>query len=60
MVKEDDPNFEEFKENEGLAIISRHWLKTVSTMEHLMNMMNMMYYFQKLQIRFTEFYKDGK
>lgn len=45
MVREGDPNFEEFNQNEGLAIISRHWLKTVNTLEHLMNLMNMMYYF---------------
>lgn len=45
MVNEDDPNFEEFNQNEGLAIISRHWLKTVNTLEYLMNLMNMMYYF---------------
>lgn len=45
MVKEDDPNFEEFNQNEGEAIINRHWAKTVNTLEHLMNLMNMMYYF---------------
>jgi hypothetical protein len=60
MVKEDNPNFEEFNQNEGLAIISRHWEKTFQTMEHLFNLMNMMYYFQKIQIKFKEMYKDGK
>lgn len=48
MSKEDNPNFREFQDNEGLAIIHRHWLKCVNTLEHLMNLMNMMYYFQKL------------
>ena len=45
MVKENDPNYQEFNQTEGIAIISRHWLKTVNTLEHLMNLMNMMYYF---------------
>jgi len=44
------PNYEEFNQDEGLAIIEKHWSKTVHTLEVLMNQMNMMYYFQKLRL----------
>jgi hypothetical protein len=61
MVKDDkDPNFEEFNQNEGQAIISKHWTKTVQTLGHLMNLMNMMYYFQKLKLSFDELEKPGR
>lgn len=32
----------------------------MNTLEHLMNLMNMMYYFQKLQLQFHELYETGK
>jgi len=40
--------YKEFAENEGVAIIDKHWEKTVNTLRALMNQMNMMYFFEKL------------
>lgn len=61
MVNEKDAKHNEFQENEGMAIISQHWQKTFQTLEHLMNLMNMMYYYQKIKVRFNEFLtKEGK
>ena len=46
MVRDEkDANYNEFDQNEGLAIINKHWMKTMATLEYLMNLMNMMYYF---------------
>jgi len=60
MVDENDPNSAEFEQTEGLAIINKHWVKTVNTLQKLMNTMNMMYYFQKLKILYDECDKPGK
>ena len=52
MLNEDSPNYLELMQTEGVAIVSAHWGKTVATLEHIMNLMNMMYFFQKLQLQF--------
>ena len=44
---------EEFKEAEGQAIIRKHWGKTMTTLQKLMTMMNMMYYYEKLKLQFS-------
>ena len=46
MVNAD--KYEEFNSIEGVAIINKHWVKTVDTLKKLMNQMNMMYFFEKL------------
>lgn len=46
--------YKEFAENEGVAIIEKHWEKTVNTLRALMNQMNMMYFFEKLKIKIKE------
>lgn len=43
---------EEFKQAEGQAIIKKHWSKTMTTLQKLMTMMNMMYYFEKIKLQF--------
>lgn len=43
-------NLDEFDQNEGQAIIKKHWGKTMSTLQKLMCMMNMMYYWEKLKL----------
>ena len=48
-------NGEEFNDNEGLAIVGKHWSKCVLTLQRLMNQMNMMYYFEKIKLGFKEF-----
>ena len=52
-------NNEEFNLNEGYAIIAKHWSKTVDTLQNLMCSMNMMYYFEKLKLKFKQFEKPG-
>jgi len=57
MVSE--PQYEEFNENEGYAIICKHWVKTINTLQKLMNTMNMMYFFEKLKLQFKQFEEPG-
>ena len=45
-------NNEEFNLNEGYVIIVKHWSKTVDTLQTLMCNMNMMYYFERLKLKF--------
>ena len=47
-------NYKEFNEVEGVAIIDKHWVKTVDTLKKLMNQMNMMYYYEKLKVKINE------
>lgn len=54
------PNYEEFNQTEGQAIIQKHWGKTVHTLEILMNQMNMMYFFHKLRLQFEVYEQPGK
>ena len=54
------PNYEEFNQTEGQAIIQKHWTKTVHTLEILMNQMNMMYFFHKLRLQFEVYDQPGK
>ena len=49
-----DDKYEEFNQNEGVAIIEKHWMKTVETLKKLMNHMNMMYFFEKIKIKINE------
>jgi len=42
-----------------VAIIEKHWVKTIDTLRILMNQMNMMYFFEKLKIKINELTKDG-
>ena len=53
MDKGDD--VEDFKDGEGQAIIKKHWGKTMKTLQKLMIMMNMMYYYEKLKMQFSNF-----
>ena len=53
-------NVEEFNENEGLAIIKKHWGKTITTLQKLMSMMNMMYYYEKLKLQFAKLEAPGR
>lgn len=57
MDKGDD--VEEFNETEGMAIIKKHWGKTMSTLQKLMSMMNMMYYYEKLKLQFSKLEAPG-
>lgn len=50
---EGDKN-DEFHETEGQAIVKKHWGKTISTLQKLMCMMNMMYYYEKLKLSFAK------
>ena len=52
-------NNEEFNLNEGYAIIVKHWSKTVETLQTLMCNMNMMYYFERLKLKFKQFERPG-
>lgn len=52
-------NVEEFDQNEGQAIIAKHWGKTMKTLQKLMCMMNMMYYFEKLKLQFSKLEAPG-
>ena len=52
--------YKEFAENEGVAIIDKHWEKTVNTLRALMNQMNMMYFFEKLQMKIKELTKNDR
>jgi len=52
-------NNEEFNQNEGYAIIVKHWGKTVETLQTLMCNMNMMYYFERLKLKFKQFERPG-
>ena len=52
--------YKEFAENEGVAIIDKHWDKTVSTLRALMNQMNMMYFYEKLKVKIGELTKNGR
>ena len=54
-----EPKYEEFNENEGHAIVLKHWAKTVNTLQKLMNTMNMMYFFEKLKLQFRQFEEPG-
>ena len=58
MVKNDQ--YEEFNQTEGVAIIEKHWVKTIDTLRILMNQMNMMYFFEKLKLKINELTRDGK
>jgi hypothetical protein len=55
-----DDKYEEFSKNEGIAIIEKHWEKTVTTLQALMNQMNMMYFYEKLKVKITELTKNGR
>ena len=57
---ENQANQEEFDQNEGLAIIKKHWGKTVYTMQKLMSTMNMMYYYEKLKMQIQKLEAPGK
>ena len=52
-------NNEEFNLNEGYAIIVKHWSKTIETLQTLMCNMNMMYYFERLKLKFKQFERPG-
>ena len=54
-----DNNNEEFDENEGHAIIIKHWAKTIQTLQTLMCQMNMMYYFERLKLQFQHLERPG-
>jgi hypothetical protein len=54
-----DDKYDEFNENEGVAIINKHWEKTVDTLKKLMNTMNMMYFFEKLKFKIQELTRFG-
>lgn len=58
MVNKD--KYEEFSKTEGVAIIDKHWTKTVDTLRILMNQMNMMYFFEKLKLKINEITQNGK
>ena len=45
-------NNEEFDKAEGQAIVLKHWSKTMTTLQKLMTMMNMLYYFEKIKFKF--------
>lgn len=45
-------NQEEFADTEGVTILSKHFEKTMHTLEVLMNQMNMMFYWERLKYYF--------
>ena len=45
-------NEEEFDDTEGVAILKKHFEKTMHTLEVLMNQMNMMFYWERLKFYF--------
>ena len=59
MLNEQSPHYLELMQTEGVQIVKSHWTKTVATLEHLMNLMNMMYFYQKLQLQFHEQARGG-
>lgn len=52
-------NNEEFDKAEGQAIIEKHWSKTMTTLQRLMSMMNMLYYFEKIKLKFKKLEEPG-
>lgn len=57
--KGEKENEEEFDQVEGQAIIAKHWGKTMRTLQKLMCMMNMMYYYEKLKLQFSKLEQPG-
>jgi hypothetical protein len=55
-----DDKYEEFSQVEGVAIIQKHWVKTVDTLKKLMNQMNMMYFYEKLRVKISELTRGGQ
>lgn len=55
-----DDNLDDFDQTEGQAIIKKHWGKTIMTLQKLMCMMNMMYYYEKLKLQFSKLEAPGR